>query len=173
MAKSAPQHRESSAMMKKHSLVISMMNRDRSTAYLLRDYFDLRRGTTLMASLLQRGLGQADLVLALLRLRDQHRRPRRLLDFYVTMLVGHPIQVGPSCLRDYRSATTRTVRSRDDRRITFVIPGNPRAASTEAHDRWCEFMVGRTLGQLLVRGVTKRDIRRSLRKGWIKVEELA
>lgn len=158
-------------MLRKHSLVVTMMNRDRATAYLLRDYFSLSKRPTLMASLIERRLGQADLVLALLKLRDRHRI--RLLGAYIELLVGHPILVGPSCLRDYRAGPTKTVRSSDDRRITFVTPGNPRAPMTDAHLRWCEFRVGRSIGQLLVRGVTKRDIRRSIRRGWIAVEEVA
>lgn len=162
-------------MLKKHSLVVTMMNRDTNTAFLLRDYFDLPRNQTLMASLLSKQLGQADLVLALLRLRDQRLHDRHLLGAYIELLVGHHITVAPSCLLRYSLASPRpkAVRSRDDRRLTYVVPENPRAPATVAHLRWCEFRVGRTLGQLHVRGVTRRDIRKALRKGWIKVEEMA
>lgn len=160
-------------MLRRHSLVIAMMNRDRTTNMLLRDYFDLPRTPTLMATLLARRLGQADLVLALLRLRDQRTRHRHLFGSYVELLVGHPIAVGPRCLLLYPTNTSRptVVRSKDDRRLTYVCPGNPRAPQTEAALRWCEFKVGRSVGQLLIRGVTQRDIRRALREGWIQVEE--
>lgn len=160
-------------MLLKHSLVVTMMGRDRTTNYLLRDYFNLRRGTALMSALLTCGLGQADLVLALLRLRDQATTHRRVLGSYIELLVGHPILVGPACLLNYRLPTTRIVRSKDERRITFVLGENPRAPATEAYLRWCEYRVGRTVGQLLVRGITKRDIRKSQRRGWIKIEENA
>jgi hypothetical protein len=162
-------------MLKKHSLVVAMMNRDTTTAFLLRDYFDLPRHTTLMSCLLHKQLGQADLVLALLRLRDRRPRNHRVLGAYIELLVGHPITVAPTCLLRYATNTShpRVVRSRDERKITFVLGTNPRAPATAAHLRWCEFRVGRSLGQLYVRGVTKRDVRKAVRKGWIKVEEVA
>jgi hypothetical protein len=162
-------------MLKKHSLVVAMMNRDTTTAFLLRDYFDLPRHTTLMSCLLRKQLGQADLVLALLRLRDQRLGNRHLLGAYVELLVGHPITVAPSCLLKYATNTSypRVVRSKDDRKITYVAPANPRAPTTDAYLRWCEFRVGRSLGQLYVRGVTKRDVRKAVRRGWIRVEEVA
>lgn len=161
-------------MLHRHSHTIAMMNRDRVTRYLLCDYFQLRRGATLMSSLCDQGLGQADLVLALLRLRDQCRTPyARIYGCYITLLVGHPITVGPACLLQYRvNGHPTAIRSTDDRRLTFVLPDNPRQPRTEAHLRWCQFQVGRTVAQLRVRGVTKRDIRRAVRRGWIKLEEL-
>ena|SRR5579859_2084430 len=163
-------------MLRRHALTVAMMNRDRTTAFLLRDYFDLPRDKTLMSCLLERGLGQADLVLALLRLRDQRTAHCHLLGSYVELLVGHPIVVGPRCLLRYAAANghaPRVVRSKDDRRIIFVTKDNPRAPKTEAALRWCEFRVGRTIGQLYVRGVTKRDVLRAERMGWIRVEEMS
>jgi hypothetical protein len=112
------------------------------------------------------------LVLCLLRLRDRHRGPiARATEPHIAALVGHPILVGPACLQSYRTGITRVVRSKDDRRITYVHPDNPRQPSTEAHLRWCEYRVGRTVGQLLVRGVTKRDVRRAVAKGWVRLED--
>lgn len=162
-------------MLKKHSLVVSMMNRDRATAFLLRDYFDLPRDQTLMSGLLNKRLGQADLVLALLRLRDRNMHDRHILGAYIELLVGHPIIVAPSCLLHYSLSTPRprVVKSKDERKITYVTNTNPRAPATAAHLRWCEFRIGRSIGQLYVRGVTKRDVRKAVRKGWIKVEEAA
>ena len=127
-----------------------------------------------MASLIDRGLGQADLVLALLRLRDQRTAYSHTLRVYVELLMGHPIVVGPCCLLRYGHDTPRprAVRSVDDRRIVHVHSTNPRQPCTPAHLRWCEYRVGRTLGQLYVRGVTRRDVRRALRMGWIKLEEM-
>lgn len=162
-------------MLLKHSLTLAMMNRDRRTAFLMRDYFDLPRTKALTPSLLDRGLGQADIVLALLRLRDQRTTYSRVFSSYIELLVGHPIVVGPACLLHYKTngAKPSVVRSIDDRRIVYVIPDNPRQPKTEAYLRWCEFRVGRTIGQLRVRGIKKRDIRRAVRRGWIKVEETA
>ncbi len=164
-------------MLLRHARTISMINRDRRTAFLLRDYFDLPRGITLVWSLAQRRLGQADLVLALLRLRDQRTSYSGVFSGYIELLVGHPISVGPSCLLRYHqnSSLPTVVRhdSADDRRLTFVQRDNPRQPRTEAHLRWCEFRVGRTVGQLRVRGVKRRDIRRAAAKGWIRLEERA
>lgn len=56
-------------------------------------------------------------------------------------------------------------------RITWVRPGNPRAEASEAHERYKLFVVGRTLEEFTARGGTRRDIRRALRLGWIKLED--
>ena len=160
-------------MLRKHSHTIAMINRDRTAAYLVRDYFSLRRGTTLMSSLCENKLGQADLVLCLLRLRDTHHY--RMLGVYVHLLVGHAIVVGPRCLLQYRcngAPTATVVRSLMDRRIVSVadVP-NPRKARTEAYYRWTDFRVGRTPRQLISRGATRRDVKRAMRKGWIVLED--
>src|SRR6266404_4838263 len=124
-----------------------MINRDRATKYLLRDYFQLPRTQALMPALIGANLGQADLVLSLLRLRDTCRTPyARIYSCYITLLVGHPIVVGPRCLLAYRTNGHSTV-TRDPaaRRITYVAPANPRQPGTPAHARWPDFKVGRTL----------------------------
>jgi hypothetical protein len=156
-----------------------MLDRDAHASLLIRDYFNLPRRHALMASLTDRGLGQADLVLCLLRIRDATRNPdrRRLLAFYVHRLVGRPILVGEPCLLRYRAngARPRTTHPRDprDRKITWVLGTNPRQPQTDAYLRWSEFKVGRTVGQLRIRGVTRRDIRRAVRRNWIRMEEIA
>lgn len=132
-----------------------------------------------MASLIDRRLGQADLVLSLLHIRDSASSAdrRRVLSFYVHRLVGRPILVGESCLLRYRvnGHAPTILRTRDprDRKITWVLETNPRQPSTDAHLRWSEFRVGRSVAQLRTRGVTRRDLRRAVRKGWIRMEELA
>lgn len=166
-------------MLGRHCLTITMLNRDPLASFLLRDYFDLPRSHSLMASLLDRGLGQADLVLALLHLRDaMHHRSdaARLLCFYVHRLVGRPILVGPSCLLLYKTnghapRISRPVQA--DRRLIWVSPVNPRQPNTEAHDRWEAFRPGRTVAQLRSRGITRRDLRKAERKGWVRFEECA
>ncbi len=163
-------------MLHRHAHTIAMMNRDGRTKLLLRDYFDLSRSMALMPSLLTRGLGQADLVLSLLHLRDQTRTEyRRIFAAYVELLVGHPIVIGPSCLLRYQvnGHQPRVTRSSDDRRLIYVAPGNPRQPGTDAHLRWCEYRVGRTVGQLRIRGVTRRDVRKAVRRGWVQLEAAA
>lgn len=160
-------------MLHTHHRPVARIAAAKTLKYLVRDYFSLPRTTALMPAMLAGGLGQADLVLCLLRLRDAHAALRTTIEDLIADLVGHPIEYGPACLQCYRSGPTRVVRSRDDRRIVYVVPSNPRQPSTEAHLRWCEFRVGRTLGQLYVRGVSKRDVRRAVARGWIRVEEVA
>jgi len=164
-------------LLSRHCLTVAMLNRDPLTAFLVRDYFDLPRGRTLFASLMDRRLGQADLVLCLLHLRDQQRRERdyhRILSFYVRRLVGRPILVGEPCLLRYKinghaPSTARPLPS--ERRLIWVTEVNPRQSGTEAHQRWVEFRPGRTVSQLRARGVTRRDLRRAERKGWVRFEE--
>lgn len=166
-------------LLSRHCLTISMLNRDPLAAFLIRDYFDLPRCHSLMASLLDKGLGQADLVLALLHLRDaMHHKSdaARLTSYYIHRLVGRPILVGPSCLLMYRTNGHAPRASRpilSDRRLVWVSPTNPRQPNTEAHDRWDEFRPGRTVAQLRSRGVTRRDLRRAERLGWVRFEEQA
>lgn len=158
-------------MLHTHYRAVARIHSEPALKYLVRDYFELPKTIALMPAMLARRLGQADLVLCLLRLRDQHWGMRHAFEAHITALIGHPICVGPACLQSYRTGPTRVVRSQDDRRITYVSPENPRQPNTEAHMRWCEYRVGRTLGQLYVRGVSKRDVRRAVARGWIKVEE--
>lgn len=160
-------------MLHAHYRTVAFINQNQSMKYLIRDYFSLPKWQALMPALIGRGLGQADLVLALLRLRDRHGGPTKTAcDQHIAALVGHPIVVCPACLRDYRTGPTRVTKSRDDRRILFTVHDNPRQPGTEAYLRWCEYRVGRSLGQLYVRGVKKRDVRRAISRGWIKVEEM-
>lgn len=165
-------------MLTRHAMTISMLNRDGHASTLIRDYFDLSRSTSLMAALLDRELGQADLVLCLLRLRDHTTVPdrRRLLGFYVCRLVGRPILVGDPVVLRYRAngsvPRATTPRSPDDRKITWVLDHNPRQPGTEAYLRWNEIKVGRTVSQLRSRGITRRDLRKALRLSWIRMEEV-
>lgn len=153
---------------------VAGIGRDRPLKYLVRDYFALPQHKALMPALLARGLGQADLVLCLLRLRDAHRGLRTAAEAHIAGLVGHPIVVGPPCLSGYRARGTRHVaRGPSDPRIAWVAPENPRLPRTEAHMRWTEYRVGRTEAQLRARGITRRDFRKALRRGWITMEEHA
>lgn len=145
---------------RKHLQTVALINRDRVLKARVRHYFNLPRGT--LAPLLRRaGLGHADLVLCLLRLGE--------LD-YVERLVGRPIVYGPTfSIRLSSRGGHRVVRDATPR-LTWVTPDNPRRTSTRAHQRFEEFRVGRTEAQLRMRGVTRRDLRRAERLGWIKME---
>lgn len=160
-------------MLHAHARTIAAIGADRPVKYLIRDYFALPNQTSLMPALLARSLGQADLVLCLLRLRDRHSNVRHGVEAYITALVGHPISIGPACLLRYRENGPPSVALDRSPRITFVVPDNPRQPSTDAHLRWHEYRVGRTTAQLRARGVKPKDIRLAKRRGWIKLEEPA
>jgi hypothetical protein len=146
------------------------MNRYPLLKELIRQYFGLPAEIAITPALYQRGLGQADLVLCLLR--TDHFMARE----FVAMLIGHPITICTPCLLHYRTnggaPSIRHPTSALDRRIIFVCPMNPRQPKTEAHLRWQDFKPGRTPRQVMTRGSTKRDVRRALRMGWIRLEEV-
>lgn len=159
-------------VLNRHYKTVARLAANHSLKYLVRDYFGLPVATALMPAMLDKGLGQADLVLCLLRIRDAHKTMRHAVEEHITSLIGQAIQACPSCLLHY-NPPSKITRSPDDRRLVHVTPVNPRQEGTDAHMRWCEYRVGRTIGQLIIRGVTKRDIRRAVRNGWIRVEEMA
>ncbi len=160
-------------MLRKHAAIIARINADAQIKQKLLAYFDIPPTPYLTPALYQRGLGQVDLVLALLRTQGTRELVVRARG-HIEALVGRPIVVGPPCLLSYpRNGSPQVSRvvSGVDRKIIFVVPGNPRQPNTTAALRWCEFKPGRTVSQLRSRGVTKRDIRRATRMGWIKFED--
>lgn len=153
-------------MLRKHASTIATF--PGSLRDMIKRYFNIPLGTALVPGMYQRGLGQADLVLALLRVTHWDARHR------ICLLIGKQITVATPCLLYYRTnghPTQVPSTTYDDRKITFVVADNPRQNGTEAALRWPLFQVGRTVGQLRVRGVKKRDLRRAVRMGWIKLEE--
>lgn len=164
--------------MLKHAATVAKLNHDRATAYLLRDYFSLRRGVALMPALLERGLGQADLVLALLRLRDRHTMSRTPgpspLCTYIESLVGHPMTIDHTCLSGlHRPPPPRHPPcTPDERRIVRKVAYNPRQPNTHGHALWSHFQVGRTVAQLRARGVPARELRRAVQMCWIVLDDV-
>lgn len=160
-------------LLHKHYRTVAIIARDPRLKYLIRDYFDLPRTQALMPALLAKRLGQADLVLALLRIRDRHGDQRQMCEHFITTLIGHPITIGPGCLLRYATNGKPTVRLDTTPRITYVHPVNPRLPSTDAYYRWPEFKVGRSVAQLKARGIKAKDLRVVQRNGWVKLEEVA
>lgn len=160
-------------LLHRHYRTVAMIANNQSLKYLLRDYFALPQRQALMPALLARGLGQADLVLALLRLRDRHHGVRLACESHIATLVGHPITVGPGCLVYYRVNGPAHVRQDTSPRITYVVPRNPRQPHTDAYLRWPEFRVGRSVAQLKMRGIKAKDLRVVQQQGWIRLEEVA
>lgn len=108
-----------------------------------------------------RGWSQADLVLCLLRVDTTQSLAA------ASRLVGRPITYCPPVL--VRRLPPSALRTGDMRRVTRVS-GNPRVAKTDAHRRFAEIRPGRTIAQLISRGVTRRDIREALRRKWMRLE---
>ena len=133
-------------------------------------YFDLRpvreKGWLPSISLAEMGIGQADVVLALLRSNE------KLFLMEAERLVGSRILRCPPCLRPLAPSHRNDLSHRfgDDRRITKVIPSNPRHKGWNCHYRFEIFKAGMTISQFLTRGGTRRDVRQALRRGWIQLE---
>lgn len=145
---------------RRHLQTVALINRDRVLKARVRFYFGLGRGT--LALLLGRaGLGHADLVLCLLRLGEIS---------YVERLIGKPITYGPSFSIRRSTRGGHRVAVDPSPRIVYVQTANPRKTRTRAHQRFSEFKVGRTLAQLRARGVTRKDVRKALHWGWIRME---
>lgn len=145
---------------------VAQINRDTVLKSRIRLYFGLRRGT-LSYTLREKGLGHADLVLCLLRLNS----PASI--HFAELLVGKPIVYGPSFRLSWPSNGKPSVFADRTPRVVYVVDENPRLNKTKAKARFDHFRVGRTLAQLIARGVTRRDIRKAERRGWVKFQEIA
>lgn len=107
-------------------------------------------------------LGQADLILSLLRINT--RGSRRLIE----RVLGRPILLCPGVHLAWRVNGKPLVRRSP--RIVSVVD-NPRKPNTTAYDRFGRaFKPGRTVEQCLAHGARKRDLRGALRRGWIVLE---
>lgn len=146
--------------LRRHLQVIAVVNRTPALLYRLRRYFKLR-SEPLVLALSRRGLGQADLVLALLRIGTRTAR------HVVERLIGHPITVAPACLLRYH-VNGHAPRVARQPVITHVVPKCP-ARKSKLATYFAEFKVGRTLSQLAARGVTRRVLRTAERRGWIQL----
>ena len=144
--------------------VCTLDRRSPDLADMVRSYFRLQPHLSLFYSLRTARLGQADLVLCLLRTPHPHARA------YVEQLVGRPIAVLPCVRLLYPVNGKPRVQTP---RITWVAKCNPRKPKSAAAARFAEvFKPGRTLEQARARGATTRDVRWAVRRGWIKMEEL-
>lgn len=137
---------------------------DERTALSVMEYMGTRNklGLSLFVLCVNRGWSQADLVLTLLRINTASSLRA------VSRLIGRPITYCPPAL-SRRLPPSSLLREGDMRRVRRVR-GNPRLPGTDAHRRFSEMRPGRTITQLLVRGVTRRDIREALRRGWMRLE---
>lgn len=144
---------------------VASVDRDRVVSLLVRRELGLDRRRPMIYALSERGLGQADLILALLRVDT---RGSRLL---VERVLGRPILQCPCVwLRWPINGRPRVHRAP---RFRVVVQDNPRRPNTDAHARFSRSVRdGLTAEQMRLRGATRRDLRRARREGWI-VEEAA
>lgn len=123
----------------------------------------LERNWLPTVSIAELGLGQADVVLALLRTADP--RFRRWAEF----LVGRRFTICRPCLRPSAPLYLGDERHPDRRRVTYVAR-NPRLPTTMAFYRFAILREGMTIQQFLVRGGRRGDVRLALQRGWIQLE---
>jgi hypothetical protein len=85
-------------------------------------------------------------------------------------LIGRPIAVLPACRLSW-SFNKQTPSVSTQPTITHVksIGEVPLRRGTRLALCYAEFKRGRTLQQLQMRGVSRGDIRRAMKRGWIKV----
>jgi hypothetical protein len=148
-------------MQKRHLPALAAIDAVPALAYRVRSYFDLPAGP-LISTLLP--YSQADVVLCLMRVNTDNAR--RITE----SLIGKEIVIGPSCRLSWGfnkqepSVSTQPV-------ITHVksLGEVPLRRGTRLALCYMEFKRGRTLQQLQMRGVSRGDIRRAIKRGWIKV----
>ena len=127
----------------------------------------LRRARgVLTVTLAEMGVGQADVVLALVRSGDE------LLVRCAEGLMGRRIVRAPACLRPLAKMEYADPTPEEQRRIRDIV-SNPRVPTTPAWYRWNCLRDGMTVQQALVRGIRRRDLRLGVRRGWLRIEERA
>lgn len=141
--------------LRRHLQTIALVERIPAILYRVRRYFSLPCAP-LALCLRRAALGQADLVLCLLKIGTGTARR------FVERLIGKPITRAVAPPREPCVYLSTPVQ-----RVVRVLP-NPCRLSTRFHCNYELFRVGRTVEQLLARGVTRREIRLARRRGWIQ-----
>ena len=147
--------------LRKHLQSIALITRIPSLLYRVRRYFALSSGHLFIA-LRRRKLGQADLVMCLMSIGTE--AARRVTE----CLIGRSITIGPACLLKYSHNTEHPTIGRQP--VITRVSARPKIKARSRLARaFDEFRVGRTREQLLSRGVSRGDIRRAQRRGWIQL----
>jgi hypothetical protein len=150
-------------MLRRHLPALAAIDSTPALAYRVRRYFDLPSGL-LIHTLTSAGLSQADVVLCLMSVNSDRSRA------IAESLVGRPIQILPACKLSWGfNKQTPSVSTQPT--ITYVksLGEVPLRRGTRLALCYAEFKRGRTLQQLQMRGVSRGDIRRAMKRGWIKV----
>jgi hypothetical protein len=148
-------------MLRRHLAAIAAITRTPALEYRVRRYFALSN-RPLIAACRRAGLSQADLVLCLVRMGSPRAR------IIAESLIGRPIHVAPACRLTW-AYNKQQPSVRRQPVITHVQEQVPLRRGTRLALSFPECRRGRTLEQLQQRGVSKGDIRRMMRRGWITV----
>lgn len=150
-------------MLRRHLAALAAISRTPALEYRVRRYFALDSSPMIFACT-RAGLSQADVVLCLIRIGTPAARN------IIEGLIGKPITVGPACRLTW-AYNKQTPSVGNQPVVTWVMPTLqvPLRMGTRLAANFPEFKCGRTLQQLQMRGVSRGDIRRAIRRGWIKM----
>jgi hypothetical protein len=152
-------------MLKPHRRALARVSPDLRRSVLL--YFQLPLLRDPIDSILESmGYGQADLVLALLRVNTSEAR--RLAE----RVIGRKITVCPPCLRFSRRPAPRASLSvnHHDHVVTWVGENEFQGAR---RSRFARLRPGMTFSQYITRGGNRRDLRVAASRGLIKIRSAA
>lgn len=150
-------------MLRRHLPALAAIEATPALAYRVRRYFNLRPGL-LIHALPRAGYSQADIVLCLMSINSE--RSRRIAE----SLIGRPIAVLPSCKLTWSfNKQTPSVSTQPTIVSVKSLGEVPLRRGTRLAMCYAEFKRGRTLQQLQMRGVSRGDIRRAMKRGWITV----
>lgn len=152
-------------MLRRHLAAIAAISTMPALDYKVRQYFALG-SRPLIIELPRAGLCQADLVLALVRIGTPRSR------LIAGSLIGKPITTCPSCKLTW-SYNKQTPSIGVQPVVTWVSDEVLLRRGTRLAMTFPEFRCGRTLQQLTMRGVSRGDIRRAMKRGWIKMVGVA
>lgn len=133
----------------------------------LRSRFTLPGDASLYSGLHAAGLGQADVVMELLRLGTPAAHEG------IALLVGRPVTVLPPAVPPRIPLPVRPRAKEPDDRVVLSVGRNPRLPTTPSFQRYRLIQAGLSVAQLLKRGVTRRDLRELTSGGHIQLEALA
>lgn len=147
--------------LRKHLQSLALIARNPALLYKVRRYFGLD-STHLFIALRRKKLCQADIVLCLMKIGGE--AARRIAE----SLIGKSIIIGPACKFLWKVNGAKPSIGRQPM-ITWVIKKFPVLRKSKIAQCFSEFRVGRTREQLMNRGVTRGDIRRAMKKRWIRM----
>lgn len=150
-------------MLRRHLSAIAAIDAVPALSYRVRRYFELG-SRLLIHELSSASLSQADVVLCLMSFNTDKARS------IAESLIGKSIEILPSCRLNW-SFNKQLPSVSTQPTITHVksMGEVPLRRGTRLALCYAEFKRGRTLQQLQMRGVSRGDIRRAMKRGWIKV----